>query len=400
DGVARRGPDDAAASGERSSLGADAAATADAAAGGGLVLPRAAGREGAPGIAGVDGMVGAVRAEAGRVLGHAGPVAADAVFLELGFDSLLATELRGRLAAATGMDVPATAVFDHPTPEALGRWLASGGDRAEGSIGALYWQACADGRFTEALALVRAAAALRPAFDADGAGPARAVPLTRPSGPAPRVVCLPGFSSVSGPHEFARFAAALGTDYAVTAQAEPGYLTGEDLPATLAALVEAHVRAIGDGAPVVLAGRSASGMLAHAVAERLEDLGTPPAAVLLLDSYSPDVIGDRPWLEPTLTRAVAAKESGHALRDDTRLTAMGRYHELFTGWTPRPLASPEVLLRATAPYSPDVPGDWRAEWRPCRTVLDVPGTHFSILEEDSASTAQAAHAWIVQHLRL
>ena len=106
----------------------------------------AAGQSGGPAftarLAGLDaaGRLGllleTVRSTAATVLGHhtADTIRAEAPFKELGFDSLTAVELRNRLTGATGLRLPATLVFDYPTPHVLATHLL---DRLTGTGAAI-----------------------------------------------------------------------------------------------------------------------------------------------------------------------------------------------------------------------------------------------------------------------
>jgi acyl transferase domain-containing protein len=66
-----------------------------------------------------------VRGHAAAVLGHDGPdsIEAERGFLDIGFDSLTALELRNRLGAVTGHRLPPTLIFDYPSAVDLARHL-------------------------------------------------------------------------------------------------------------------------------------------------------------------------------------------------------------------------------------------------------------------------------------
>jgi thioesterase domain-containing protein len=184
----------------------------------------------------------------------------------------------------------------------------------------------------------------------------------------------------------------------VFALPEPGFGPGQRLPVDIDALVGAHVETINrrwPQTPVVLCGHSSGGLVAHAVAGRLEDLGRPSAGVVLIDTYWLDA----DLLATTLRAALATAAQREAVvglgePGVTRLTAMGGYLRILADWTPTPLTTPTLLVRAREPFTGPVGQDQPARWRLPHVVVEVPGNHFSMMAEHAGTTSDAIEAWV------
>ena len=72
-------------------------------------------------VSNADDVLSVIRGAAAEVLGlpDADAVPADAPLTTLGIDSLMAVELRNRLAALLGRALPVSIVLQHPVPSAL-----------------------------------------------------------------------------------------------------------------------------------------------------------------------------------------------------------------------------------------------------------------------------------------
>src|SRR5580692_7902811 len=149
-----------------------------------------------------------------------------------------------------------------------------------------------------------------------------------------------------------------------------------------------------DGATVVLAGYSSGGTFAYGIAAHLETLGTPVAAVVLIDAYSFRAVKSDASQTQALLRKIFEDRELRQYLTPTRLTAMACYIRLFMDWELMTIAAPTLLVRPMKPM-PGMPddSDWRSIWPHPHDTVEVPGDHWTMMLQDAASTAAAVEMW-------
>ncbi|WP_052861852.1 MULTISPECIES: type I polyketide synthase [Streptomyces] len=355
---------------------------------------------------------------AAKLLGHreAGAVDPQRRFLELGFDSLIAVELRNQLAEALGIRLPSSVVFDHETPARLAAWLRTeavgplglggGPARAGAQRGArhgdetlveLFFNAVKAGKQNEAMGMLKAVALTRPTFDNPADLEELSAPVTLAEGPeGPRLVFVSAPGATGGVHQYARIAAHFRGRRHVSALPLMGFEPGELLPAngeTAARVVAESALHASDGEPFVLVGHSSGGSLAYLAAGVLEETwGVRPEAVVLLDTasirYGRDEGND---YHRTQRFYLADIDSPSVNLNSARLSAMSHWFTAMTSIEVPPTTAPTLLVRCARPLdgflfdTSSVQAD---------TVRMIEADHLSLAKEHSALTAQIIEEWV------
>lgn len=319
---------------------------------------------------------------AAAVLGRDGAAGLDAgqAFADSGFNSLSAVELRNRLTAVTAVTLPATAIFDHPTPTELAQYLITQIDGHGSSAAAaanpaeridaltdLFLQACDAGRDADGWKMVALASNTRERMSSPVRNNvSKNVALLADGISDVVVICIPTLTVLSDQREYRDIANAMTGRHSVYSLTLPGFDSSDALPQNADMIVETVSNAIID-----VVGGSCRFVLSP------NDTGK---------GLSREVIR----VARMLNRLTA-----------TRLTAAATYAAIFQAWEPGRSMAPvlNIVAKDRIATVENLREERINRWRTAAaeaaySVAEVPGDHFGMMSTSSEAIATEIHDWI------
>ncbi|CKN79722.1 polyketide synthase [Mycobacterium tuberculosis] len=367
---------------------------------------------------------------AAAVLGRDGAAGLDAgqAFADSGFNSLSAVELRNRLTAVTAVTLPATAIFDHPTPTELAQYLitqidghgrsaAAAANPAEriDALTDLFLQACDAGRDADGWKMVALASNTRERMSSPVRNNvSKNVALLADGISDVVVICIPTLTVLSDQREYRDIANAMTGRHSVYSLTLPGFDSSDALPQNADMIVEtvsnAIIDVVGGSCRFVLSGYSSGGGLAYALCSHLSvKHQRNPLGVALIDTYLPSQIAN-----PSMNEGFSPNDTGKGLSREvirvarmlnrltaTRLTAAATYAAIFQAWEPGRSMAPvlNIVAKDRIATVENLREERINRWRTAAaeaaySVAEVPGDHFGMMSTSSEAIATEIHDWI------
>ncbi|MEQ0645480.1 beta-ketoacyl synthase N-terminal-like domain-containing protein [Mycobacterium tuberculosis] len=367
---------------------------------------------------------------AAAVLGRDGAAGSDPgkAFADSGFNSLSAVELRNRLTAVTAVTLPATAIFDHPTPTELAQYLITQIDGHGSSAAAaanpaeridaltdLFLQACDAGRDADGWKMVALASNTRERMSSPVRNNvSKNVALLADGISDVVVICIPTLTVLSDQREYRDIANAMTGRHSVYSLTLPGFDSSDALPQNADMIVEtvsnAIIDVVGGSCRFVLSGYSSGGVLAYALCSHLSvKHQRNPLGVALIDTYLPSQIAN-----PSMNEGFSPNDTGKGLSREvirvarmlnrltaTRLTAAATYAAIFQAWEPGRSMAPvlNIVAKDRIATVENLREERINRWRTAAaeaaySVAEVPGDHFGMMSTSSEAIATEIHDWI------
>lgn len=367
---------------------------------------------------------------AAAVLGRDGAAGLDAgqAFADSGFNSLSAVELRNRLTAVTAVTLPATAIFDHPTPTELAQYLITQIDGHGSSAAAaanpaeridaltdLFLQACDAGRDADGWKMVALASNTRERMSSPVRNNvSKNVALLADGISDVVVICIPTLTVLSDQREYRDIANAMTGRHSVYSLTLPGFDSSDALLQNADMIVEtvsnAIIDVVGGSCRFVLSGYSSGGVLAYALCSHLSvKHQRNPLGVALIDTYLPSQIAN-----PSMNEGFSPNDTGKGLSREvirvarmlnrltaTRLTAAATYAAIFQAWEPGRSMAPvlNIVAKDRIATVENLREERINRWRTAAaeaaySVAEVPGDHFGMMSTSSEAIATEIHDWI------